>query len=97
MNHKQKTAEWILRIGIFGTFLGHGMFGLGLKLSWIPYLTTVGFSESVATTVNETLGTRTISAGFHTTFEFSMTNIGRTAIYPPIQQVQYERNLLRLV
>ncbi len=44
----QKKAEWILRIGIFGTFLGHGVFALLVKQSWIPYFTSIGISESTA-------------------------------------------------
>ena len=43
------TAEWILRLGVFGSFLGHGMFALGvagLKEGWLPYFTSVGISES---------------------------------------------------
>lgn len=44
----QKKVEWILRIGIFGTFLGHGIFALLVKQSWIPYFTSVGISESSA-------------------------------------------------
>ena len=45
---RQKIAEWILRIGIFGTFLGHGIFGLMLKQSWIPYFNSIGISNSAA-------------------------------------------------
>ena len=41
------TAEWILRIGIFGSFFGHGVFALGVKQSWLPYFTAVGMSESL--------------------------------------------------
>ncbi len=41
-------AEWILRIGIFGTFLGHGIFALQGKESWIPLITSFGFSGSAA-------------------------------------------------
>ena len=44
----QKKVEWILRIGIFGTFFGHGIFGLMLKQSWIPYFASVGISDSTA-------------------------------------------------
>ncbi len=44
----QKKVEWILRIGIFGTFLGHGIFALLVKQSWIPYFTFIGISESTA-------------------------------------------------
>jgi len=39
-------AEGLLRIGIFGSFLGHGIFALQVKQSWLPYFTAVGLSES---------------------------------------------------
>ena len=54
---KQKITEWILRIGIFGTFLGHGIFALMLKQSWIPYFTAIGISESTALTLLPLIGT----------------------------------------
>src|SRR3989338_997362 len=57
MNSQQKIAEWILRIGIFGSFLGHGIFALGVKQGWIPFLTLVGFSESIAATLLPMIGT----------------------------------------
>ncbi len=47
LNNAKKT-EWILRIGVFGTFLGHGIFALLVKKSWIPYFTSLGISESSA-------------------------------------------------
>ncbi len=43
-----KKVEWILRIAVFGTFLGHGVFALLVKKSWIPYFASVGISESTA-------------------------------------------------
>jgi len=43
-----KKVEWILRIGVFGTFLGHGVFALLGKQSWIPYFTSLGISETNA-------------------------------------------------
>ncbi len=46
-----KNPEWILRIGIAGEFVGHGLFALGiagLKTGWIPYFASVGISESAA-------------------------------------------------
>jgi len=46
--NNQKKVEWILRIGIFGSFLGHGIFALLVKKSWIPYFTSIGISESSA-------------------------------------------------
>ena len=42
------TATLILRIGVFGTFLGHGLVALQGNPAWIPYLTTVGFSAEIA-------------------------------------------------
>ena len=51
-----KNPEWILRIGVAGEFLGHGIFALGLKQSWIPYFTAIGISESVALTLLPLIG-----------------------------------------
>ena len=51
-----KDYEWILRIGIFGTFLGHGIFALMIKQSWIPYFTLIGFSESTAISLLPLIG-----------------------------------------
>ncbi|MDP2672551.1 MAG: hypothetical protein Q8O84_01945 [Nanoarchaeota archaeon] len=55
-NKNAKKVEWILRIGIFGTFLGHGVFALLGKQSWIPYFTSIGFSESTALTLLPLIG-----------------------------------------
>jgi len=54
--NKIKQPEWILRIGIFGSFLGHGVFALMGKESWIPYFTSVGISESAAATLLPLIG-----------------------------------------
>ncbi len=48
---KIKKEEWVLRIGVFGTFLGHGVFALMGKQSWIPYFTSVGIAETAAQTL----------------------------------------------
>ena len=42
------TPEWILRIGIFGTFLGHGVFAVMVKEGWIKYFLAVGISDPTA-------------------------------------------------
>ncbi len=44
------TTEGILRLGVFGSFLGHGMFALGVKAGWFKYFAAVGLSESFAQT-----------------------------------------------
>lgn len=41
-----KSIEWVLRVAVFGVFLGHGMVVLGAPPNWLPFLTTVGFSSS---------------------------------------------------
>jgi hypothetical protein len=46
MVDNSKKVEWILRLGVFGTFLGHGLFALTIKQSWFPYFTGVGIAES---------------------------------------------------
>lgn len=48
--------EWILRVGIFGTFLGHGVFALQGKQSWITLITSVGFSEATAASLLPMIG-----------------------------------------
>jgi|TARA_B100001964_G_scaffold69215_1_gene78518 hypothetical protein len=56
MSKQQKTIEWILRIGVFGSYLGHGIFALGVKQGWIPLITAFGFSESAAVTMLPLIG-----------------------------------------
>ncbi|MDY7396047.1 hypothetical protein UMM65_12410 [Aureibaculum sp. 2210JD6-5] len=38
------SIEWILRIAISMTFLGHGIFAIKSNPNWIKYLEFVGFS-----------------------------------------------------
>lgn len=47
---------WILRVGIFGEFFGHGIFALQTKAAWLPYFATVGISESTARTLLPLIG-----------------------------------------
>ena len=51
-----RTLQWILRLGVFGTFLGHGLFAFSQKTSWIPYLTFWGFSDSMAMQMMPVIG-----------------------------------------
>lgn len=39
------TTEGWLRLGVFGSFLGHGVFALQAKAGWLPYFTAVGLTE----------------------------------------------------
>ena len=40
---KIPLIEAIARIGIFGTFLGHGIVAIGVNPKWIPLLASFGF------------------------------------------------------
>jgi len=51
-----KKVEWTLRIAVFGTFLGHGIFALLVKQSWIPYFNSVGISNPTAMTLLPLIG-----------------------------------------
>ena len=55
MNNLEKS-QWILRVGIFGTFFAHGIFALQLKASFIPLIMGFGFSESAATSLLPLIG-----------------------------------------
>lgn len=54
--NQQKVAEWVLRIGIIGTFIGHGVLALGINQSWIPFFMAVGFSKDAAITLMPMIG-----------------------------------------
>ena len=43
MNNKK--VEWILRIGVAGEFIGHGVFALQGKEGWFKYFEYFGFSN----------------------------------------------------
>lgn len=47
---KQEYLPWVLRIGVFGEFLGHGMFALQGKKDWITWAQQLsGVDASTAT------------------------------------------------
>jgi len=51
-----KKIEWVLRIAIFGEFLGHGVFGLQQKIGWLKYFESVGISADTANTIMPYIG-----------------------------------------
>ena len=54
------TGEGLLRLGVFGSFLGHGVFALQVKQGWLKYFTAVGLSESLGSTLLPLIGTMDI-------------------------------------
>lgn len=57
MNANNKYAEWVLRIAVFGTFFGHGMFAIQKKAGWFKYFESVGISNP------DTIGTMLVLVG----------------------------------
>ncbi|MET2984307.1 hypothetical protein [Aureibaculum conchae] len=53
---KIKSMEWLLRIAVSMTFLGHGIFAIQSNPSWIKYLEFVGFSIETAEKVIVIIG-----------------------------------------
>lgn len=44
-----KAVEWILRLAVFGTFVGHGLIAvLVVPSQWLGYLKLVGFEGELA-------------------------------------------------
>ena len=58
---KNKAAEWALRIGTAGSFLGHGVFALQVKAGWIPYFEAVGMTAADASTLLPLIGVMDIA------------------------------------
>ncbi|MBO06063.1 MAG: hypothetical protein CMI58_03375 [Parcubacteria group bacterium] len=45
MMNRNKMIEWILRLGVAGEFLGHGVFALQGKEGWFKYFEGFGISN----------------------------------------------------
>lgn len=41
----ERRVEWILRIGVAGEFIGHGVFALQGKSGWFKYFEAFGISD----------------------------------------------------
>ncbi len=51
-----RLTSWLLRIGVAGTFLGHGLYAVAVRPSWIGYLMAVGLSPEAARQVMPLIG-----------------------------------------
>ncbi|MEK7501188.1 MAG: hypothetical protein AAB642_03630, partial [Patescibacteria group bacterium] len=45
-----KKIEWVLRLAVFGEFLGHGVFAIQGKQSWVGWFETFGVSNPATAT-----------------------------------------------
>lgn len=47
-----KKVEWLLRIGVAGEFIGHGLLAIGGKADWIGWISQmIGVNTGTATTL----------------------------------------------
>jgi hypothetical protein len=53
---KTDIVEWVLRIGVSGTFIGHGCLAISVNPPWVPLITTAGFSDIYATKLMPIIG-----------------------------------------
>ncbi|MFW0739871.1 hypothetical protein [Flavobacterium sp. T12S277] len=65
---KLKIIELIARIGVFGTFIGHGITAFNINPKWIPLLSSAGFSEKEAILLMPFIGIMDIIVAFLSLF-----------------------------
>jgi hypothetical protein len=61
---RTSLVTWVLRIGVFGTFLGHGLVAIGVNPAWIPYLAIFGLSVEQIKTLMPIIGSLDIIVAF---------------------------------
>ena len=60
-----KTAEWILRVAVFGEFVGHGVFALQGRESWVGWIQELtGLALEPAAQLLTFVGVMDIVVGF---------------------------------
>lgn len=58
-----KTIQWMIRISMAGTYIGHGAFGIIGKEAWLPYFNLFGFTDSQGWALMPIVGTMDIAFG----------------------------------
>ena len=51
-----QVINWVLKIGVFGIFLGHGIYAIQVNQEWVPFLEKVGFSNDIAVQIMPYIG-----------------------------------------
>ncbi len=51
-----QIINWVLKIGVFGIFLGHGIYAIQVNQAWVPFLEKVGFSNDLAIQIMPYIG-----------------------------------------
>jgi hypothetical protein len=60
----EKKIEWLLRVGVAGEFIGHGVLAIGGKASWIGWIEQMlGVSEPTAASLLLAIGILDVAVG----------------------------------
>ena len=51
-----QIINWVLKIGVFGIFFGHGIYAIQVNQAWVPFLVKVGFSNDLAIQIMPYIG-----------------------------------------
>lgn len=51
-----QIISWVLKIGVFGIFFGHGIYAIQINTAWVPFLKVVGFSNEFALQIMPYIG-----------------------------------------
>ena len=51
-----QIISWVLKIGVFGIFFGHGIYAIQVNTAWVPFLVVVGFSNEFALQIMPYIG-----------------------------------------
>lgn len=63
VSREERTLELLLRIGVAGCFIGHGVFGVIGKEAWLPYFAVAGIEVEWAWRLMPVVGTVDIVVG----------------------------------
>jgi hypothetical protein len=58
-----KKLQWLMRISMAGTYIGHGAFGIIGKEAWLPYFNLFGFTDSQGWALMPVVGAMDITFG----------------------------------
>lgn len=59
----EHKLHWILRVGVIGCFIGHGVYGLLTKEAWMPYFGVVSIDRAWAYRLMPWIGAMDVSLG----------------------------------
>jgi hypothetical protein len=59
----ERKLHWLLRLGVVGCFIGHGVYGVLTKEAWVPYFSGLGIDRAWAYRLMPWIGGMDVSLG----------------------------------